>query len=78
MFQLRTEWIPTVWHLENYPNALSRAAFVQYFVNSGIVSLIVMIGNVVFAPLPDTAWRIPFSRCRTGVAADSEHADAPA
>jgi len=51
MFQLRTEWIPTVWHLENYPNALSRAAFVQYFVNSGIVSLIVMIGNVVFCTL---------------------------
>ena len=23
MFQLNTEWIPTVWHPENYPNALS-------------------------------------------------------
>ncbi|TDN15066.1 hypothetical protein CEE80_12725, partial [Lactobacillus crispatus] len=39
MFQLRTEWIPTVWHLENYPNAISRAPFVQYFINSGIVAL---------------------------------------
>jgi multiple sugar transport system permease protein len=51
MFQLRTEWIPSVWHFENYPNALSRAAFVQYFLNSGIVSLAVMVGNVVFCTL---------------------------
>jgi multiple sugar transport system permease protein len=51
MFQLRTEWIPSVWHFENYPNALSRAAFAQYFLNSGIVSLSVMIGNVVFCTL---------------------------
>lgn len=51
MFQLRTEWIPTIWHLENYPNAISRAPFVQYFLNSGIVSLSVMIGNVVFCTL---------------------------
>jgi multiple sugar transport system permease protein len=51
MFQLRTEWIPTVWHFENYPNALSRAPFAQYFLNSGIVSLSVMIGNVVFCTL---------------------------
>ena len=51
MFQLRTEWIPTVWHFENYPNALSRAPFVQYFINSGIVSVSVMIGNVVFCTL---------------------------
>lgn len=51
MFQLRTEWIPSVWHFENYPNALSRAPFVQYFLNSGIVSIIVMITNVVFCTL---------------------------
>ncbi len=51
MFQLRTEWIPSVWHFENYPNALSRAPFAQYFFNSGIVSLAVMIGNVVFCTL---------------------------
>jgi len=51
MFQLRTEWIPSVWHFENYPNALSRAAFAQYFLNSGVVSLAVMIGNVVFCTL---------------------------
>ena len=38
MFQLTTEWIPSVWHGENYPNALSRAAFPRYFLNSGIVA----------------------------------------
>jgi multiple sugar transport system permease protein len=51
MFDLRTEWIPRVWHFENYPNAISRAPFVQYFLNSGIVSLSVMAGNVVFCTL---------------------------
>src|SRR5262249_25475586 len=51
MFQLRTEWIPSVWHFENYPNALSRAPFAQYFLNSGIVSLAVMVGNVVCCTL---------------------------
>lgn len=51
MFQFATEWIPSVWHPENYPNALSRAAFPQYFLNSGIVSLAVMIGNVIFCTI---------------------------
>lgn len=51
MFQLRTEWIPSVWHPENYPNAWSRAPFGQYFFNSGVVSLAVMAGNVVFCTL---------------------------
>ncbi len=51
MFQLTTEWIPSEWHPENYPNALSRAAFGQYFLNSGIVSIGVMVGNIVFGTL---------------------------
>ena len=51
MFQLTTEWIPTVWHPENYPNALGRAAFPTFFLNSGVVSVIVMVGNVVFCTL---------------------------
>jgi multiple sugar transport system permease protein len=51
MFQLTTEWIPSVWHLENYPNALSRAAFGRYFLNSGIISFVVMAGNLVFCTL---------------------------
>jgi multiple sugar transport system permease protein len=51
MFDLRTEWIPAVWHFENYPNALSRAPFAQYFINSGIVSVTVMAGNVIFCTL---------------------------
>lgn len=51
MFQIDAEWIPSVWHFENYPKALSRAPFVQYFLNSGIVSVAVMFGNVVFCTL---------------------------
>ena len=34
MFQLTTEWIPSVWHPENYPNAMGRAAFPLFFRNS--------------------------------------------
>ena len=51
MFQLHTEWIPTVWHFENYPNGLSRAAFPRYFLNSFIVSASVMLGNLTFCTL---------------------------
>lgn len=51
MYQLTTEWIPEVWHLENYPNALSRAPFPLFFLNSAIVSIAVMVGNVVFGTL---------------------------
>ena len=51
MFQLTTEWIPSVWHPENYPNALGRAAFPRFFLNSAIVSAAVMLGNLIFCTL---------------------------
>jgi len=51
MFQLTTEWIPSVLHPENYPNAWSRANFGQYFFNSAVVSVAVMTGNIVFCTL---------------------------
>src|SRR5260370_11374818 len=51
MFQLTTEWIPSVWHPENYSNALRHAPFPRYFLNSGIVSVVVMAGNLVFGTL---------------------------
>lgn len=51
MFQIDAKWIPSVWHFDNYPKALSRAPFVQYFLNSGIVSVAIMFGNVVFCTL---------------------------
>lgn len=51
MYQLTTEWIPRVWHPENYPNALTRSAFPRFFLNSAVVSLAVMVGNVVFCTL---------------------------
>jgi multiple sugar transport system permease protein len=51
MFQLVTEWIPSVWHPENYPNAMGRAAFPLFFRNSVIVSAAVTVGNLVFCTL---------------------------
>jgi multiple sugar transport system permease protein len=51
MFQLTTEWIPSVWHPENYPNAVGRAAFPLFLRNSVIVSAAVMMGNLVFCTL---------------------------
>jgi multiple sugar transport system permease protein len=51
MYQLTTEWIPAVWHPENFPNALSRAAFPTFFLNSAVVSVAVMVGNILFCTL---------------------------
>jgi multiple sugar transport system permease protein len=51
MFNLTTDWIPTVWHPENYSDALKNAPFARYFFNSGVVSLAAMVGNVVFGTL---------------------------
>ena len=51
MFQLDTEWIPKEFHPENYPNSLSRANFPRFFLNSAIVSSIVMISNMIFCTL---------------------------
>jgi len=51
MYQLTTEWIPSVFHWENYPNGLSRSAFPLFFLNSFIVSAAVMIGNIIFCTL---------------------------
>jgi len=51
MFQLTTEWIPSTWHFENYPNALSHEAFPRCFLNSAIVSASVMMANLFFCTL---------------------------
>lgn len=51
MFQLTIEWIPSIWHPENYSNALQHAAFARYFLNSAIVSAAVMAGNLIFGTL---------------------------
>ena len=51
MFKLDTEWIPSVWHPENYSGALAAAPFAHYFLNSTIVSAAIMVGNVVFGTL---------------------------
>jgi len=65
MFQLTTEWIPSVWHPENYPNAMSHAAFATYFENSFVVSGAITVGNVVFGTLAGYGLakiRFPFDR----------------
>lgn len=51
MFSLKTEWIPSIWHPENYPNAWSRFDFGRYFFNSGVVAVIVMVANLVLCTL---------------------------
>jgi multiple sugar transport system permease protein len=51
MYELTTAWIPGAWHFENYSNALSRSPFPQYFLNSGIVAIAVMVTNVVFCTI---------------------------
>jgi ABC-type glycerol-3-phosphate transport system permease component len=51
MYQLTIEWIPSVWHPENYPNALTRWPFPLYFLNSAIISVSVMLGNLIFCTL---------------------------
>ncbi len=48
MFALDGEWIPSQWHIENFPNALSRAAFPLYFFNSAVISIIVTASNLIF------------------------------
>ena len=51
MYEMSTAWIPATWHFENYSNAVSRSPFAQYFLNSGIVAVAVMVSNVVFCTL---------------------------
>ena len=51
MFDLTADWIPRDWHFENYPNALQRAQFPLYFLNSAVISLVVTASNAVFCVL---------------------------
>jgi len=51
LFQSGMGWLPTALHPDNYPKALAAANFGRYFLNSGIVSLAVTVGNLVFGVL---------------------------
>lgn len=51
MFELDGEWIPSEWHPENFPNALARANFPLYFLNSAIISVIVTGSNLLFCTM---------------------------
>ena len=65
LFSLPVEWLPGVPHPENYPSALSRAAFPRYFLNSLVVSLAVMAGNLLLGTLAGyglAKYRIPGHR----------------
>jgi multiple sugar transport system permease protein len=51
MFDLTASWIPREWHFENYPNALERAQFPLYFLNSAVISIVVTASNTLFCVL---------------------------
>jgi multiple sugar transport system permease protein len=53
--------IPQGIHWQNYPNALKAAPFVQFLLNSAIVSITVVVSNLVFCSLAGYAFaRIRF------------------
>ncbi len=43
------QWLPSHYDLENFKEAFERAPFSRYFVNSGIIVLINMIGSILSA-----------------------------
>ncbi len=43
--------IPSVWTLENYAKAFERLPLLQFLLNSFIISLLIMIGQLVFSSL---------------------------
>jgi multiple sugar transport system permease protein len=51
VFELPLRWMPKEAQWGNYPSALSRGAFAVYFLNSTLVALAVMAGNLLFCTL---------------------------
>lgn len=45
------QWLPSHYNLDNFRDAFARAPFSRYFVNSGIIVLINMIGSILSASL---------------------------
>jgi multiple sugar transport system permease protein len=45
------QWLPTVWHVENYPEALAEAGFGRYFLNSTLIAVINVVARMFFAAL---------------------------
>lgn len=45
------QWWPTVWHIENYPEALAQANFGRYFFNSALVATVSVVARLFFASL---------------------------
>ena len=54
-------WIPSTLHFENYLNAWQEADFSEYFVNSVMITLITLVGQITFSTLAAYAFaRIEF------------------
>ena len=54
--------IPSEFHWQNYPNALEAAPFGRFFINSTIVAVTVVAGNLIFCSLAGYAFaRINFA-----------------
>jgi multiple sugar transport system permease protein len=49
--QYPIQWLPTVWHFENYPEALAQAGFGRYFFNSIFVATVNVVARLFFAAL---------------------------
>ena len=52
--------LPTSWHWENYTKAWDAAPFAQYYLNSALMALGIVIGHLVF----DSMAAYPFARLR--------------
>lgn len=49
LFPIR--WLPTQWHLENYPNALAQGNFARYFFNTTFVAVVVVVARLLSGSL---------------------------
>lgn len=51
VFKYPIQWLPTVWHFSNYPEALAQGGFGRYFFNSAFVATVNVVARMVFASL---------------------------
>jgi multiple sugar transport system permease protein len=49
VFEYPIRWLPTVWHFENFPNALTEGNFGRYFFNSTFVAAVNVTARMFFA-----------------------------
>ncbi|MHB0875792.1 MAG: carbohydrate ABC transporter permease [Anaerolineae bacterium] len=51
VFKYPIQWLPAVWHFENYPQALAEGGFPRYFFNSAFVATVNVLARMFFAAL---------------------------